>query len=42
MVAALTFEVLNHTAAFGLSQGSCDPPQGCLLGTQLWDVAVIP
>lgn len=27
MIAALTFEVLDHAAAFGLSQGSCDPTQ---------------
>lgn len=42
MLAAVTFEVLDHTAAFGLSQGSCDPTQGCWLGTQLWGLAVIP
>lgn len=34
MVAALTFEFLKHTAALCLSQGSCDPTGGCLLGTQ--------
>lgn len=37
--AALTFEVLDHTTAFCLLQGSSDPTQGCLLGAQLWAVA---